>query len=459
MLAAARSTVMDRGTRATGSPYRRASVAVALVAAIIAGVAIGRFLFIDLVGTPALDAPRAAAHGDLPTATEALAADPTNPALQTRLGAAYLAEARRTADPTLYARADELISRSRAAAPGETSTLVGAGLLALARHDFAGALELASEAKRLAPLSVDPLGVEIDALVELGRYEEAASAVDEMVRRRPDVASLSRASYVMELTGRRDDAVDAMQQAVAAAPERTSDRAYVLALLGDLQLGRGRLDAADAAYRRSLDDGPDNAQAELGLARVLVARGDLRGASASLAALTERLPLPDAVALYGDVLAASGDDTGAARQRDLVRAIEALNASAGGVSVDLELARFEAAQIGRPGGDAGRAIDLATRARAARPTVFADDTLGWALQRAGRPAEALPLAVAAVRTDIGDATIWWHLAAIQSDLGRDNEARVSLTRVFDLGGPLPLLEAPEARATAARLGVAVSGRE
>jgi tetratricopeptide (TPR) repeat protein len=244
-----------------------------------------------------------------------------------------------------------------------------------------------------------------------------------------------------------------MQQAVAAAPERSADRAYVLALLGDLQLGRGRLDAAASAYRRSLADGPGNAAAELGLSRVLVAHGDLRSAASSLATLTERLPLPDAVALHGDVLAAWGDADGAARQHDLVRAIEALNASAGGVAVDLELARFEAAQIGCPGGDATRAIDLATRAHAVRPTIFADDTLGWALRRAGRAAEALPLATSAVRTDIGDATIWWHLAAIQADLGRDDAARTSLAKALDLGGPLPLLERPEADALAQRLAV------
>ena len=220
---------------------------VALATALVAGATLGRFFFLDVAAAPEPDAPAATVRNDLASATAALASSPDEPATMTRLGVAYLGEARRTADPTFYARADDLIARSRVAGPEEPSTLVAAGLLALARHDFTGALALAADAKRLAPLSVDPLGVEVDALVELGRYDEAATAVDEMVRRRPDVASLSRASYVLELTGRRDDALDAMQQAVAAAPEGTADRAYVLALLGDLLLGGGRLDAADAA--------------------------------------------------------------------------------------------------------------------------------------------------------------------------------------------------------------------
>ena len=432
---------------------------VALVTALVAGATLGRFFFLDLTAPPALDAPAATVRADLASALSALATSPDDPTTLTRAGVAYLTEARRTADPSLYARADELIARSRAAEPSDVSTIVAAGLLALARHDFTGALALAAEAKQLAPLSVDPLGVEVDALVELGRYDEAATAVDEMVLRRPDVASLSRASYVMELTGRRDDALDAMQQAAAAAVDGTADRAYVLALLGDLQLGRGRVDAAEASYRRSLADGPGNAAAELGLARVLVARDDLGGAADALAGLTERIPLPDAVALHGDVLAASGDARGASQQHELVRAIESLNASAGGVAVDLELARFEAAQVGRPGGDAIRAVDLARRAHAARPTIFADDTLAWALRRSGSPADALPFALAAVRTDVGDATLWWHLAAVEADLGLDVEARQHLMKAFDLGGPLPVLEEPEATALAQRLGIDVAGPE
>lgn len=393
------------------------------------------------------------ASSDVAGAAAALASDPQNPAAATRLAIAYLAEVRRTADPTFYGKADELIARSRAAAPGDVTTLVAAGLLALARHDFSGALALAEDAKRVAPLAVDPLGIEVDALVELGRYDEAAVAADEMVRRRPDVASLSRVSYVLELRGETEAALDAMQQAVAAAPAGSADRAYVLSLLGDLQMGRGRLDAAGDAYRRSLREQRGQPQAELGLARVLVERGDLPAAADALSRLTERIPLPDAVALFGDVLAIQGDSAGADRQYGLVRAIEALNSSAGGVQVDLELARFEVSQVGRAGGDPDRALALARSARDARPTIFADDIMAWSLHRAGRPAEALPFATAAVRTGTGDSTLWWHLAAIEADLGDPDAAREHLARAFSLGGPLPLLERDEAVALATRLGV------
>ena len=406
----------------------------ALVATLVAGVLLGRFLFLDLGGSD--DAER----GDRASGL-------------TQQGLVVLADARRTADPTAYARAEGLITQARAADPDDVTAIVASGLLALARHDFTGALALSDDARRLAPLAVDPLAVRVDALVELGRYEDARGAVDDMVRAKPNVASLSRASYLAELTGDRDGAVDLMQAAVASARPGSSDLAYVLALLGDLHLAGGRLDAADAAYRRSIETQKLQPQAELGRARVLVARGDLAGASSLLDPLTQRIPLPDAVALHGDVLEGLGDAPGAARQHDLVRAIEALNASAGGVSVDLELARFEAGRIGRAGGDPERAIDLARRAHAARPTIFADDVLAWSLHRAGRTAEALPHATAALRAGTADASLWWHLASVQDGLGLTDAARSSLERAFASGGPLPLLEQPEASALAVRLGV------
>jgi tetratricopeptide (TPR) repeat protein len=346
-----------------------------------------------------------------------------------------------------------MVASALRAAPGDIRALVPAGLLALARHDFLGALDLARQARTEAPLAVDPLAVEIDALVELGRYDEALAQADLMVSRRPSVSSLSRLSYVLELRGDPEGALETMQQAVAVGAARGVDRAYVLALLGDLHVQGGRLDAAAGAYERALAAQPAQPQAELGAARVLAYRGDLEGAAAKLGALTDRIPLPDAVALYADVLSASGDEVAAEEQRALVRAIEALNRSQGGISVDLELARFEADHAHLPGGDAAAAVELATAARAARPTIYGDDVLGWALRQADRPAEALPHAVAATRFGTADASLWFHRAAIEADLGMLDDARLHLERARGISVHLPLVEREAAATLAQRLGL------
>src|SRR4030095_1182106 len=97
--------------------------------------------------------------------------------------------------------------------------------------------------------------------------------------------------------------------------------------------------------------------------------------------------------------------------------IERLN-QANGVAVDLELARFEADHARDRGADPRRAVAMARRALAERPTIYASDTLGWALRQAGRPAQALPHARAAVRLGTRDAVLWYHLAAVDADLDR-----------------------------------------
>ena len=212
----------------------------------------------------------------------------------------------------------------------------------------------------------------------------ALADAQRMVDLRPDLASLARVSYLCELHGDAGGAAEAMRQAVDAGAGAPTDLAEVRTLLGDLHLGAGRLDDAEAAYRQAVAGVPGYAAAEVGLARVTAARGRLDAAAERLDAAAERLPLPGTVALLGDVRAALGRHAEAAGQYRLVRAIEALN-RVNGVTVDLELARFEADHADGAGGDPARAVAMARKARTARPTVYADDTLAWALRQAGRP--------------------------------------------------------------------------
>jgi tetratricopeptide (TPR) repeat protein len=248
-----------------------------------------------------------------------------------------------------------------------------------------------------------------------------------------------------------------MTQAAAAGGGSATDRAYVQTLLGNLHLGAGRLAPAEAAYRRALDGRPGYGLAEVGLARAAAARGDLRGAAGLLEAAADRLPLPATVALLGDIRAALGDAEGAAGRYRLVRVIERLN-RANGVAVDLELARFEADHARDPGADPGRAVAMARRALAERPGIFARDTLGWALRQAGRPGQALPHARAAVRLGTRDALLWYHLAAVEADLGMTGPARRHLAEAFAINPYLTVRDRPAALALAGRLHLSVPSR-
>ena len=419
------------------------------------GVALGRFALAGGDGAPV--APiRPADRSAAATVTDLqarLGATPDNPVLLTRLGQAYLLRARETADPSWFTRSAQALDRSQALDPNRPDTLTGLGLLALSRHDFSAALDLGRRAHELDPASPQPLGVVVDAYVELGRYDEAAEAAQQMLDRRPSLASLSRASYLRELNGDVRGAITAMTQAAIAGSGSTpADVAYVETLLGDLHLGAGNLPEAEGAYRRALGRA-DAPTAEVGLARVAAARGDLAGAAAQLQEVTARLPQPAWLALLGDVETALGRPADAAAQYALVRQIEELN-RANGVAVDLELARFEADHARDPGADAESVVGMARAALTVRPTIFAEDTLGWALRQAGRPAEALPHARAAVRLGTADALLWYHLASVEADLGALDDARVHLGKALSTNPHLTVRDLPAARALAARLGLA-----
>ena len=173
--------------------------------------------------------------------------------------------------------------------------------------------------------------------------------------------------------------------------------------------------------------------------------------------MAARLPLPATVALLGDVRAALGDPEAAAGQYRLVRVIERLN-QANGVAVDLELARFEADHARDRGADPGRAVALARRAMAERPTIYAADTLGWALRQAGKPGQALPHARAAVRLGTRDALLWYHLAAVEADLGMAAAARRHLAEAFAVSPYLTVRDQPTALALAGRLHLPAPSR-
>lgn len=426
-----------------------------LALAAVTGLLLGRFQLAGNGGaSPAPPGPRAAVSAEAAVASlqTQLRATPDDPNLLTRLGVSYITRARETADPTYFTKAAEALERSQSLGPDRTLTLTGLGLLALSRHEFSAALDFGRRASATDPASPQPLGVIVDAQVELGLYDEAAETAQQMLDRRPSLASLSRASYLREIHGDMPGAVTAMTQAVVASAGSAADIAYVQVLLGDLHLGAGDLAKAEAAYRSALAKLPAYALAEAGVARVRAARGDLAGAAAQLDGVVARLPLPAYVALLGDTLAAQGRSADAAAQYELVRQIEALN-RANGVAVDLELARFEADHARDPGADPEVAVTMARTALAQRPTVFGEDALGWALRQAGRPAEALPHARAAVRLGTADALLWYHLAAVEADLGLDDAARTDLSKALSLNPHLTVRDLPGARDLASRLGL------
>ncbi|MFN0155370.1 MAG: tetratricopeptide repeat protein [Gaiella sp.] len=380
----------------------------------------------------------AASVADLETLVRA---EPRNADALGVLGLAYQLRWRETGDASYLPRARAALTRALAARPADPTATLGLGSLALTQHEFVRALELGRTARRLSPYSAKPLGVVGDALVELGRYPDAFRAFERMVALKPNLASYARIAYARELTGDREGAIAAMRLALDAAGGAPEPTAWTLVELAKLELGSGRLLDAERSARAALYSLPGYVFAREQLARVQAARGRLRAAIAQASRAAEATPLPQLVALHADLLARAGRHAEARRQRMTVNVIERL-LQANGVRVDLESTVYRADQRMSP----LATVRLARSARAARPSIYGDDALGWALARAGRCREALPWLRRSLRLGTRDALLFFHRGYAEGCAGNRDARRAWYRKALDLSPAFSVRWAPVAQA-------------
>jgi tetratricopeptide (TPR) repeat protein len=364
--------------------------------------------------SPALPAP---ARVDSPTQARIeflvrrVKADPIDADAQLELGIALLQRIREIGDPSLYDPAERALQAARRLLPDDPQPLVGLGGLQLGRHEFTAALATARSALALDSGSVSAGSIEFDALIELGRYDEAFKAIDGLAARSPNLTTLSRLSYGRELRGDLEGALAAMREAARSPSLATENTAFALSIVGHLERLHGDPEAARSAFERALDLVPNHAPSLAGLGRLGVGDGDLDTAATYFERASAVVPLPEYVIALGETHQAAGDLDAARRQYDLARAeITLLKAS--GVTVDLDLALFEADH-----GNPGEALRLAEAAYNAAPTVRAADALAWCLLRNGRTTEALVRSQEALRLGSRDPLLLYHAGTIEADHG------------------------------------------
>ena len=234
--------------------------------------------------------------------------------------------------------------------------------------------------------------IRVDALVELGRYDEAERELQAMIDRKPNLAAYARVSYLRELQRRPRRA----PRARCASPSPPAGRRRRTTPTCSALLGRaGAPPRPRARPRRAFG-------AALALVPRLRARrggrrwrGSTRRAtrglerrSAGCAASTERLPLARVRHRARRDRARRRAHGRRPRDLALVAAEQQLQRAAG-VDIDVELAVFEADH-----GSPAKAVALARRGWDAAPSVRAADALGWALTRSGEPRAGLRWAAA-----------------------------------------------------------------
>ncbi|MGW0767908.1 tetratricopeptide repeat protein [Streptomyces sp. NPDC002676] len=435
-----------------GRRWRRlqlASTAVLLAVALTGGaIAVGAAR--DAAPAAAVTAsgavdPALLSGGDLDAGIAALQthlrAQPRDSGGWATLGLAYVEQARTKGDPSRYPQAEKALRRSLTLTPDNDQALAGRAALAAARHDFRGALTYADRALKRNPYSERALSSRIDALVELGRYDEASKAAGTADARRPGVPVFTRYAYVRELRGDVATARRVLKQALSAATSH-GDTAYVATQLGQLAWTQGEYGTALGYYSRALAADDGYVPALEGRARAQAASGRRAEAVKGMEAVVARYPLPGPLVELGELYearGAAGDRARAREQYALVAAWTAL-ARANGVDVDLDTALAAADH-----GDRATALHAARAEWARRHTVHTADALAWALHVNGRDREALAYARRATATGYRNASFRYHRGMIELATGHRADGRAWLAAALRLNPGFSPLGAAEAR--------------
>jgi tetratricopeptide (TPR) repeat protein len=355
------------------------------------------------------------------------------------LGLAYVEQARVTADPSYYPKAAGVLDRSLRVQPKDNeAALTGQGALAAARHDFAGALRLAEQALKVNPYGMRAQAVRVDALVELGRYDEADRAVRHADATKPGIPIFTRYAYVMELRGHPDQAERVLRQAATSAND-PADVAYVHIQLGELAWNHGDLKAADREYATALRVDPNSLPALDGRARVRAARGDQASALQDRKALVGKAPLPAYVVALGELYDSQRLPDQARTQYAVAGSWARLAQANGVATTDLE-----GSLIASDHGDRRAALQAARAEWSRRQSIHVADALAWALHVNGKDREALGYARQASRTGYRNALFLYHQGMIEKAL-RMPEAKRDLKASLDLNPHFSDLHAPLAR--------------
>jgi tetratricopeptide (TPR) repeat protein len=299
--------------------------------------------------------------------------------------------------------------RAKTIAAAEVKRVPGAArgwkLLAwshMLEHRFLAALDAAKTADRLAPDDPITLALLDDALVELGRYDEAVAVAQRLADLAPGVPASIRVARLRFLYNDLDGAIQLLS--AAAKGGRGESGAWVW-----LELARLHLLASDSAAARQAIAAAREAYPRLPAilptqARLLLAEGDARAALDLYRQALVAQPAAE-VALAAWRLAHELGEAGHAKHyAALLEGLAKLDTQG--------LSRRALADYFAETGRTQSALKLAGEEFAARPDLYSHATLARVLQHAGDALQAQRHAQAALALDTPDPQLQTEMRAI-----------------------------------------------
>lgn len=227
-----------------------------------------------------------------------------------QLAQIYMQEARITGEHPYYYPAtlkilDDVIRKD----PNSFEALAFKASVLLSLHHFEEAKEVGQKALVINSDNGFIYGVLCDANVELGNYEEAVKMSDKMQLIRPGLESYSRASYLREIYGQDEGAIEAMKLAFEAGLPGTEEASWAGNTLIHLYINAGDYKNANQVADMILAQRPSYAFAIDAKGQVAMAEGKYDEAIKHFEKAITVMPEFSFYENMADAYKAKGDDT------------------------------------------------------------------------------------------------------------------------------------------------------
>ena len=380
--------------------------------------------------------------------------DTRSAADRSRLAALYLQRSRETGSFSDVQRAESVAVSSlrlREAHNDETYSVLASARLAM--HDFTGALEAAEQLVRRDPYESRHRALLGEVLLELGRYDDAATVFRALEGETSRLSVAPRLARWYELTGRLGQARNVMRYALRLARDDGSltreQDAWFHLRLGELELKSGAVERAESLFVAGLRRAPEDYRLLGALARAAAMRRDWTAAiDAGERAIAANLD-PATLGVLSDAWAALGDWGQSASYAGAMR-LSALTQPG-------PIHRAWGLFLLDHGEQATEVLSRARRELATRRDVYGYDLVAWSLHTLGRDREAWPLMQRALAQGTEDAMLWYHASRVAEATGDAGAARALAQRAAAVnprfhptgaiaeGSPESTVHAPEGR--------------
>jgi len=403
--------------------------------------------------TPVQDDPRTRTDRQMAQANAAVLAAPDTPDPYVDLSVAYMQKARETADAGYLLRAEASCLKALQLHPKFYGAMQVIPWIYNTQHRFDEGEAAARAAQAMMPLDAWNFGTLGDALVQLGDYDAAGKAYDQMCDFTPDSSALTRVATLRELLGDPQGAISVINDAVATSRSDIPEHyAWTLVQRGNFHFNIGELAQADADYSAALQAMPYYHLALGGLGKARAAEGKYDEAISFYRQALDVAPYQETIVGFTDLLLylKRPDET-----KELFELMEAIN-------------QIQRASHVRPGWllvlfyadhdiKLQEALDLAQHEAATRKDIKTLDSLAWALYKTGRYDQAADASAGARRLGTKDALLYFHAGMIEAARGRTQQAIAFLSRAMQINPYFDIRHAPETRAKLAALAGAKAG--